>query len=155
MHTSAKTYHVLWGDSIPENIGLFEQALCCCPSFALAHSVSTISDLVSYLAGAGNFVDTRRFPQADLVLLDLNLSGRRSAFEVLKWVQAQRVRNYRVVLFSSAAEEWECEEAYGLSADGFVTRPDSVAEMVKVLTRIEGWLKSSAIEEDRLEFCVA
>jgi DNA-binding NarL/FixJ family response regulator len=88
-------------------------------------------------------------------LLDLNLSGRRSAFEVLKWVQAQRVRNYRVVLFSVAAEDWECEEAYGLGADGFVSRPDSVADMVKVLTRIEGWLKSSVIEEDRLEFCVA
>jgi CheY-like chemotaxis protein len=155
MHTDDKIYHVLLGDSSPENIEVFERALCCCPSFGLAHTVATICGVVSYLAASGNFVDRRRFPHPELVLLDLNLSGRHSGFEVLKWIQSQPVRRYRVVLFATSAEEWECEEAYALGADGFVARPQSVAEMIKVLTRIEGWLKSSMMADDPLEFCVA
>src|SRR5258705_2854808 len=81
-----RIYHVLLGDSSPENIELFERALCSCPSFELAHTVATICGVVSYLAASGNFVDKQRFPQPDLVLLDLNLSGRRSGFEVLNWI---------------------------------------------------------------------
>jgi CheY-like chemotaxis protein len=150
-----KIYNVLLGDSSPEKIELFEQALCSCPSFGLAHAVATICGVVSYLAGSGNFVDRQRFPHPDLVLLDLNLSGPHSGFEVLKWIQSQPVRRYRIVLFASSAEEWECEEAYGLGADGFVARPESTPEIVKVLTRIEGWLKTSLAEDDPLEFCVA
>jgi CheY-like chemotaxis protein len=155
MHMDHKIYNVLLGDSSPEKIEVFQRALCCCPSFGLAHAVATICGVVSYLAGSGNFVDKDCFPRPDLVLLDLNLSGRHSGFEVLKWIQSQPMRRYRVVLFAGAAEDWECEEAYGLGADGFVARPESVPEMIKVLTRIEGWLKTSLTEEDPLEFCVS
>jgi len=155
MHTSQNMYHVLLGDSSPESVELFERALSGCPSFGLAHRVATISELVSYLAGTGNFIDKRRFPRPDLVLLDLNLSGRCSAFEVLKWIQTRPRGDYRVVLFAGVADDLECEQAYALGADGFVSRPNTVADTIKVLTRIAGWLKSSTIEEDPLEFCIA
>ena len=146
-------FKIVLADSFIENRRILEQALCCCPSFALVQRMQNISELVSYLAGTGKFVDKDEFPQPDLVLLDLNLSGRRSAFEVLKWVQAQTTRLYRIVIFSPGANDLECEEAYALGADGFVTKPGSVSEMVVALTRIEGWLKSSI--EDADEFCVA
>jgi len=148
-------YHILFGDALPENAKLLEAALCDCPCFALAYRVAAISELVSYLAGAGNFVDKSRYPRPDLVLLDLNLSGRSSGLEVLKWIQVQASRKYRVVVFAAAAEESECEQAYGLGADGFVPKPTSVGAMTEVLKRIEGWLRNSLREEDPLEFCVA
>jgi CheY-like chemotaxis protein len=147
-------FKIVLADSFVENRRILEQALCCCPSFELVQRIPSIAELVSYLAGGGNFVDKDQFPQPDLVLLDLNLSGRRSAFEVLKWVQAQPTRLYRIVIFSAQANDLECEEAYSLGADGFVSKPGSVAEMVVALTRIEGWLKSSILE-DAEEFCVA
>jgi DNA-binding NarL/FixJ family response regulator len=148
-------YHILFGDPLPENARLLEAALGDCPCFALAHRVTAISELVSYLAGAGNFVDKSRYPHPDLVLLDLNLSGRSSGLEVLKWIQAQASRNYRVVVFASTVDESECEQAYSLGADGFVPKPASAGAMVEVLKRIEGWLRNSLAEEDTLEFCVA
>lgn len=149
------TYQVLLGSPLPENAMLWEQALSCCPSFGLAHRVADIAGVVSYLAGAGNFVAKTRYPSPDLVLLDLNLSGRDSGFDVLKWIQAQPARAYRVVVLSAAADDAQCEQAYALGADGFVSRPRTVDEMIGVLMRIEGWLRNSVVEENPAEFCVA
>jgi CheY-like chemotaxis protein len=154
MHMSATSYQVLLGDPLAENVRLWDEALRSCPFFSLVHSAPDISGLVSYLAGAGKFVDKARYPLPDLVLLDLNLSGRGSGFDVLKWVQAQATRSYRVVVLSSAADNLQCEQAYALGADGFVTQPCSVDEMIGVLIRIEGWLRNSVVEDDPLEFCV-
>lgn len=148
-------YQILIGDSSPETQTLLEQALSCCPSFALAHSVSDIAELVSYLAGAGKFVDINRFTPAEIVLLDLNLSGRASGLEVLKWVQQQPTRRYRVIVLSPASEDAHCEHAYTLGADGFVAKPRTVAEMRDILGRIEGWLRSAAIRDESRDFCVA
>jgi DNA-binding NarL/FixJ family response regulator len=155
MHMIEKVYQILFGDPLAENLMFLENALSCRRSFALAHRVTDISELVSYLAGAGNFVDTASYPAPDLVLLDLNLSGRGSGFEVLKWIQGQPTRNYRVVVFSTGVDDLQCEQAYALEADGFVSKPRSAAEMIDVLVRIEGWLRNSVVEDDPLEFCVA
>ena len=155
MQMSGAAYQVLLGNPVAENATLWDEALRSCPSFALTHSVADISELVSYLAGAGNFVDKTLYPPPDLVLLDLNLSGRESGFDVLKWIQGQSTRSYRVVVLSAAADDVQCEQAYALGADGFVTRPGSVDEMIRVLIRIEGWLRNSVVEDDPLEFCVA
>jgi CheY-like chemotaxis protein len=148
-------YQILFGDSSPETNIFLEGALAHCPAFGLAQHVTDISELVSYLAGAGKFVDKARFPPADLVLVDLNLSGRASGLEVLKWIQRQPTRDYRVVVFSAAADDPYCEQAYALGADGFVTKPRIVAEMVHTLGRIEGWLRNSIVEDEPLDFCVA
>jgi CheY-like chemotaxis protein len=155
LQMTGTAYHILFGDPLPENAMVLEAALCDCPSFVLAHRAGGIAELVSYLAASGNFVDKTRYPHPDLVLLDLNLSGRSSGLEVLKWIQAQPSRDYRVVVFAAAAQESECEQAYALGADGFVGKPASAGAMVQVLKRIEGWLRSSLQEEDTLEFCVA
>jgi DNA-binding NarL/FixJ family response regulator len=155
MRMSDTVYQVVLGDPLGENARLWDDALRACPFFSLVHSATDISGLVSYLAGAGKFVDKTRHPSPDLVLLDLNLSGRGSGFDVLKWIQAQASRSYRVVVLSSAVENLLCEQAYALGADGFVTQPGSVDEMIRVLIRIEGWVRSSVVEDDPLEFCVA
>lgn len=155
IHMSEKTYQILFGDPSSENLMLLESALFSCRCFALAQRLTDISAVVSYLARAGNFLDTAEYPKPDLVLLDLNLSGRGSGLEVLKWIHAQPLRNYRIVILSAAADDFQCEQAYALGADGFVSKPRSVAEMVEVLTRIEGWLRNSIVDDDPLEFCVA
>src|SRR5688572_17267754 len=154
MEIDDNSYHVLLGDAKGENAGLFEQALLCCPAFVLAHRASSIAELISQLAGDGNLVGKPDFCGPDLVLLDLDLSGSGRGFEALEWIQSQPTRLFRVVVFSSAANERDCARAYALGADGFVTKPRSVAEMITVLTRIEGWLKNSGIERAD-DFCAA
>jgi len=154
MDRDDNSYRVLVGDAESENARLFEGAFHCCPAFTLAHTASSIADLMGYLAGDGKFVRQRDFCGPDLVLLDLDLSGARSGFGVLEWIQSQPVRFFRVVVFSSRASERDCARAYALGADGFVTRPRSVPEMITVLTRIEGWLKNSMLESPD-EFCAA
>jgi CheY-like chemotaxis protein len=154
MEMDDKSYHVLLGDAEAENAELFERALLCCPAFTLTRRASSIAELISHLAGDGNFVGRPDFCGPDLVLLDLDLSGTGSGFEALEWIQSQPTRLFRVVVFSSTAEEQDCARAYSLGADGFVTKPRSVPEMITVLTRIEGWLKNSAIESPD-DFCAA
>jgi CheY-like chemotaxis protein len=154
MEMDDDSYRVLLGDAEGGNAELFERALLCCPAFALAHRASSIAELISYLAGDGNFVGKPGFCGPDLVLLDLDLSGRGGGFEALQWVQSQPTRLFRVVVFSSIANERDCARAYSLGADGFVTKPRSVAEMITVLTRIEGWLKNSVVESPE-DFCAA
>ena len=146
------SYRVLLGDA--EGAELFERALLSCAGFALAHRASSIDELISYLTGDGNLVGKPDFCGPDLVLLDLDLSGRGSGFEALQWIQSQPTRLFRVVVLSNNAEERDCARAYSLGADGFVTKPRSVAEMITVLTRIEGWLKNAAIERAD-DFCAA
>ena len=152
METS--NYQVLLGDGDGENTEFFNRALACCPAFELSHRASSITELISYLAGTGNFVRRTDFCGPDVVLLDLDLSGPGSGFEVLQWIQAQATRLFRVVVLSSRASEKECARAYALGADGFVSRPRSVAEMIAVLTRIEMWLRNSIIDRAD-DFCEA
>ena len=89
MEMDDNSYRVLVGDTEGENAELFERALLCCPAFALAHRASSISELISHLAGEGNFVCKPDFCGPDLVLLDLDLSGAGSGFEALQWIQSQ------------------------------------------------------------------
>jgi CheY-like chemotaxis protein len=154
MEMDDNSYRVLMGNAESESAELFEGALLCCPAFTLAHRASSIGELIAHLAGDGKFVCKQDFCGPDLVLLDLDLSGAGSAFEALKWIQSQPTRLFRVVVFSSRTNERDCARAYALGADGFVTRPRSVPEMIAVLTRIEGWLKDSLIEGPD-DFCAA
>ena len=154
MEMDDNSYHVLLGDAEGENAELFERALLCCPAFTLAQRASSVAELISCLAGDGKFVCKPDFCGPDLVLLDLDLSGRGSGFEALQWIQSQPTRLFRVVVFSSIANERDCAHAYSLGADGFVSKPRSVAEMITVLTRIEGWLKNSVAESPE-DFCAA
>ena len=78
MHMSDTVYQVLLGNPLAKNVALWDDALRSCPFFSLVHNATDISGLVSYLAGAGKFVDKTLYPLPDLVLLDLNLSGRGS-----------------------------------------------------------------------------
>ena len=148
------SYHVLLGDAESESAELFERALLCCPAFTLAQRASRFDELIGHLTGDGKFVCKPDFCAPDLVLLDLDFSGPGSGFEVLEWILSQPTRLFRVVVFSSAAKERDCARAYSLGADGFVTKPRSVPEMITVLTRIEGWLKNFMIEGPD-DFCAA
>jgi len=154
MEMDDNSYRVLMGDAEGENAELFEGALHCCPAFTLAHKAASIAEMLDYLSGDGKFVCKRDFCGPDLVLLDLDLSGVGSGFEALKWIQSQPTRLFRVVVFSSKASAQDCARAYALGADGFVAKPRSIPEMITVLTRIEGWLKNSAIERAD-DFCAA
>ncbi len=154
MEMDDNSCRVLMGDAEGENAELFERALLCCPAFTLAQRVTSTAELIGYLAGDGEFVCKRDFCGPDLVLLDLDLAGPGSGFEALEWIQSRPTRLFRVVVFSSKANAQDCARAYALGADGFVARPRSVPEMIAVLTRIEGWLKSSAIESSD-DFCAA
>src|SRR5688500_16218756 len=71
METS--NYQVLLGDADGENTEFFNRALACCPAFELCHRASSITELISYLAGTGNFVRRTDFCGPDVVLLDLDL----------------------------------------------------------------------------------
>ena len=154
MEMDDNSYRVLLGDAEGGNAELFERALLCCPAFRLEQKASSVAELISQLTGDGKFVCKPDFCGPDLVLLDLDLSGAGSGFEALEWIQSQPTRLFRVVVFSSAANERDCARAYALGADGFVTRPRSVPELITVLTRIEGWLKNSMIESPD-DFCAA
>ena len=67
----------------------------------------------------------------DVVLLDINLSGRDDGFEVLKFVRDQ-MPDTKVIMISAEATKDRVQEAIKEGASGFIAKPVDIKK-VKVL----------------------
>ena len=114
-------------------------------------SVPDGEQALAYLAGRGQFVDRKRFPLPDLILLDLKLLGL-TGFEVLEWLRYQdEFRRLPVVVLSSSNQETEISRSYQLGANSYLLKPvgfEPLVQLVKALHHywfeLNQWPKSSA-----------
>src|SRR4051812_11990477 len=66
------------------------------------HGISDANKTIEYLTGAGDFSDRKRYPQADLIILDLELPGM-GGIELLKWIRNQSdLRKLPVLVFTQS-----------------------------------------------------
>ncbi|MGV3771516.1 MAG: response regulator [Verrucomicrobiales bacterium] len=97
---------------------------------------------VSYLSGAGKYVNRQEYPLPTLVLLDLNMP-KKSGFEVLEWIRQQPVlKRLPIVVLSSATQRPQINRAYELGANAYmakITKFDDFVERIKILHRY--WLQ--------------
>ena len=118
--------------SAMENAGLAEQL----------HVAEDGQQALDYLAGAGDFANRERFPQPDLILLDLKLPGV-MGMDVLRWVRAQRSLDLVMVLMlTSSRLEADIRAAYRAGANSYLIKPNRPQELRHVVDLIaQYWLK--------------
>jgi CheY-like chemotaxis protein len=108
------------------------------------HVVRDGQDVVDYLQGVGHFGDRTENPLPRLLLLDLDMP-RLNGFEVLRWLRQQPAfKALGVVIFSNSGEPRDVNRAYGLGANSYVVKPDSIEELNALIGRFKkSWLEST------------
>ncbi|MGC2639445.1 MAG: response regulator [Acidobacteriaceae bacterium] len=102
-------------------------------------------DAVAYLDGTGPYTDRDEHPSPTLVLLDIKLP-RRSGFEVLSWIRRDMrpLRRTPVVMLTSSRHAVDINRAYELGANAYTVKPDTQADMVRLLGAIQSfWIQCS------------
>src|SRR5687768_16013795 len=86
-------------------------------------------EAIAYLAGTGKFGDRERFAYPDAVLLDIQLP-KKSGFEVLEWIAAQKPKP-KVVMLTVLRHEGNQQKALNAGADEFKVKPYEENELVQ------------------------
>ncbi|MGI9071210.1 MAG: response regulator [Bryobacteraceae bacterium] len=77
-------------------------------------------------------------PRPDLILLDLNLP-KRGGLEILCDIQASEfLRSIPVIIFTSSTLEADRERALALGAENYISKPQSLDEMVEAVGSVCG-----------------
>lgn len=92
-------------------------------------------EAILYLRGVEQFKDREMFPYPDLILLDFRMP-RCTGIQVLQFLQRQFHRP-RVVLWSTALEQFSVPLALRLGADLVCTKPTTKRELIEIIRRLE------------------
>ncbi|HJX29943.1 MAG TPA: response regulator [Thermoanaerobaculia bacterium] len=91
---------------------------------------------VAWLDGQGNLADRDRYPQPDLLLLDLKLP-RLSGFEVLQWLRGKDgLRRLPVIVLTGSRETSDVNRALDLGANSYLAKPvgfEALLDIVRML----------------------
>jgi CheY-like chemotaxis protein len=93
-------------------------------------------DVITYLAGAGEFADREGHPLPTHLLLDLKLP-RRSGLEILDWIRKDsRVVTLPVIVLTSSSQAQDRAKAESFGISGYFVKPVTQAELVDMAKRI-------------------
>jgi CheY-like chemotaxis protein len=82
-------------------------------------------EAIEYFSRVGAYADTVKYPESDLVFLDINMPSV-SGFDVLAWLQTNRPLNAPFVVVLSSSEEFrDKDQAKKLGARGYATKSSS------------------------------
>lgn len=124
--TGARQMCLLYIEDVSSNVGLMEQVVGRRPNWQMT---------VAGLGGLGHDLATTNRP--DLVLLDLHLPDR-PGIEVLKGLRDDpRTRDMRIVIVSADANPHQINRLLAAGADGYLTKPLAVADVLELLDSCE------------------
>ena len=96
-------------------------------------------EVISYLEGKAPFNDPTRFPQPELLLLDLKMP-RLDGFAVLEWLLWQPALRPRfVVVFTASDNPEDFRRARLLGADSFLVKPQDPRELVRIVQGLQDY----------------
>lgn len=105
----------------------------------MPHNVITVEDgerAIDYLSANGKYADCKRYPEPDVILLDLALP-RLHGIEVLEWVRTREQFNeVPIVVLSGSLAERDRNRALELGADAFFEKTGNCSSVVKFLAEI-------------------
>jgi CheY-like chemotaxis protein len=139
---------ILQVEDDPNDVFLFQHAM---KKVEGPHPIQVACDgqeAIDYLQGAGKFADRERFPFPSLVLLDLKLPHI-MGLDVLRWIREQSWESLPVVMLTASAEEADIAAAYGLGANGFLTKPSQAGKLEDIVRSIKHfWLTHNTLPRD-------
>jgi|ERR1043166_444213 CheY-like chemotaxis protein len=89
------------------------------------HSVTDGQEGIDYLSGTGIYADRKKYPQPDVILLDLKMP-RVDGFGFLKWLHTEspdHLRRLPVIVMSTSNEPNDVNRAYDLGVNCYLTKP--------------------------------
>ncbi|MES2641231.1 MAG: response regulator [Myxococcota bacterium] len=129
---------IVLAEDDPDDRLLLEQAFVDVGASTDRVFVEDGEDLMEYLLGRGRH-EGRQDRRPDLILLDLNMP-RKDGREALAEIRADpTLRRIPVVVLTTSSEEQDIEEAYGLGANSFVTKPITFDGLVGVVRTIQDY----------------
>ncbi len=103
-------------------------------------SVQSARSAIAYLQGSEQYADRARFPQPDLVLLDLKMPGG-SGFEVLEWIRRHpELSPLPVIVFTSSIQPEDRAQARAMRANDYWVKPVGYDELQNLMRTLDSLL---------------
>ena len=99
-------------------------------------------ELLDYLRHQGMYADQRKFPNPDLILLDLNMP-RKDGREALKEIKADPAfRRIPVVVLTTSKAEEDIVRSYDIGASSYISKPVTFEALVNIIKGLgEYWVQ--------------
>jgi CheY-like chemotaxis protein len=132
---------ILYVENEPTDVMLVRRALTKTGVTRTLRDVENGEQAVNYLLGKPPFEDRQAHPLPAMILLDLSMPLM-DGFEVLKWrLEQPELKLIPVVVFTSSRHQRDIVEAYRLGANGYLVKPTSTDELLKIVDSIRAfWL---------------
>jgi CheY-like chemotaxis protein len=125
--------NILMADDDADDQMLTAQAL---HQYRLKNGVRFVNDgqeLLDYLRHQGKFADAARFPEPDLILLDLNMP-RKDGREALAEIKSDpALRRTPVVILTTSKAEEDILRSYDLGVNAYITKPVTFQGLVEAM----------------------
>jgi CheY-like chemotaxis protein len=97
------------------------------------HTVSDGVEAMSYLLGHGVYAERKRYPQPNLLLIDINMP-RVNGLELMSWLRTQpEFEHLIIVALSSSSAQQDINRAYEMGANSYLIKPVSPDELEKLI----------------------
>jgi chemotaxis family two-component system response regulator Rcp1 len=130
---------ILLVEDNPGDVRLTQEALRGAKVANELHVVGDGEEAIAFLRQQGRHADA---PRPDIVLLDLNLPGLDGG-EVLAEIKSDPdLAKIPIIVLTSSSAEVDIQQAYGLHANCFISKPVDFTEFISAVRSLEGfWLK--------------
>jgi CheY-like chemotaxis protein len=130
---SVNQLKILVVEDSPQDAFLFKEALGRADIHASLHIVEDGTEAVRYLCREGKYHDRRTHPFPNFIMSDVKMP-QMDGFQFLRWVRSHsEAAALPVLLFSSAGNEADAEQAYRLGANAYLVKPFSLQELTDLL----------------------
>src|SRR5690349_6836961 len=129
----AHQLNILVVEDSAQDAFLFKSAMGRAHIHASLHIVEDGVEAVRYLRREGKYHDRRTYPFPNFIISDVKMP-QMDGFQFLRWVRSHpEISQVPIVLFSSAGNEADAEQAYRLGANAYLVKPFSLEELTDLL----------------------
>ncbi len=132
---------VLMADDDPDDVALMADALSESAFPSDFRSVSDGYELIQYLHHRGPYAEPGEAPDPGLILLDLNMPMRNGTEVLAELKSTPHLREIPIVILTTSSAERDRSRTAGLGADGYLTKPNSYAELVEMTQALQTFRK--------------
>jgi CheY-like chemotaxis protein len=129
-------YLVLLADDSEDDGLLLEMAFGELDRLRLLPRMCDGEQTIAYLSGIGRYVDRRKYPLPDLLLLDLKMP-RVDGFQVLEWLRMNPLPKLVIAVLSGSNRTEEVAQAMNLGAHFFHTKELGNGHQLAALKSLE------------------
>jgi len=131
-----KRFTVLLVDDSEHDRLFMCRALSQSPSLTVIWEAGDGEEAIAYLSGQAAFIDRKKYPIPDMVILDLKMP-RVTGHDVLRWLQTQSFDKLIVVVLSGSSLPEDMALSFTLGADAYHKKSVLKEELEAMILEIE------------------